>query len=69
MMAILVRRVEELARVRQRRKAQEIAAKLKTLIGGASVEVEDARVLVSGRGITQRWLIDPRLRFFGGGFK
>jgi hypothetical protein len=69
MMAMLLKRAEELARERQRRKAQEIAAELKRIVRGASIEIEEARVLVSGRGIIKRWLIDPSLRFLAGGLK
>jgi len=69
MMTLLVKRVEELARARQRQKVQQVAADLRAIISSASIEVEDARVLVSGRGITKRWLIDPSLRFFRGGLK
>jgi hypothetical protein len=40
-----------------------VAERLKTLLGEAAVEVEEARVLVRGRGIIKRWLIDSSLRF------
>jgi hypothetical protein len=39
------------------------------VLGSASIEVEEARVLVRGRGIVKRWLIDPSLRFLSGGLK
>jgi hypothetical protein len=63
MMAALLRRVEELARATQRAKVVAVAERLKTLLGEAAVEVEEARVLVRGRGIIKRWLIDSSLRF------
>jgi len=69
MMATLVRRAGELARARQHLKARQIAEELKELIKGASIEVDEARVLVRGRGIIKRWLIDPSLRFLSGGLK
>lgn len=69
MMAKLVKRGEQLAQRRQRERVRQIAEQLKGLIGNAAVEVEEARVLVRGRGIVKRWLIDPNLRFLSGGLK
>lgn len=69
MMARLAKRVEELARERQRQKVRQIAEELKALIGDAAIEAQEARVLVRGRGIVKRWLIDPSLRFLSGGLK
>lgn len=69
MMEKLVKRADELARAGQRQKVQAVAEQLKGMLAGASVEVEEARVLVSGRGIIKRWLIDPSLRFLAGGSK
>jgi len=68
-MAALIRRAEELALARQRAKVQAVAEKLKALLGDAAVEVDEALVLVRGRGIIKRWLIDPSLRFLAGGLK
>jgi hypothetical protein len=62
-------RGERLARDRQQQKISEIAAELRAILGSSSVEVEEARVLVRGRGIIKRWLVDPSLRFLGGGLK
>ena len=36
------------------------------MFGDAAVEVEEARLLVRGKGLIKRWLIDPHLRFLGG---
>lgn len=69
MMAWLVKRVEQLARERQRQKVREVAEQLKAVLGSAAVEAEEARVLVRGRGMVKRWLIDPSLRFLTGGLK
>jgi hypothetical protein len=69
MMEQLVARAEALARARQRAKVQVVADKLRSLLGEIAVEVEEARVLVRGRGIVRRWLIDPSLRFLAGGLK
>ena len=69
MMSELLSRGERLAREAQRRKVAEVAAQLRTVLGTAAIEVEEARVLVRGRGIIKRWLIDPSLRFLGGGWR
>ena len=63
----LLERGEALAREARRRKLRSVVEQLRAMFGSAAIEVEDARVLVSGRGLTKRWLIDPRLRFLGGG--
>ena len=69
MNARMLRRGEEIARAAQRRKVREVAGYLRAVLGNASVEVEETRVLVRGRGIVKRWLIDPNLRFFSGGMR
>jgi hypothetical protein len=69
MFSTLIKRVEQLARARQTEKVQALAAQLRALLGAAAIEVEEARVLVRGRGIIKRWLIDPSLRFLDGGLK
>jgi hypothetical protein len=66
MMGNLVRRGEELARAAQARRIGQVSARLKELLSGVSIETEEARVLVSGRGLLKRWLIDPQLRFLAG---
>ena len=60
---------EQLARSAQEQLVQEVAQQLRTIFGSAAVEVQEARVLVRGRGMIKRWLIDPSLRFLGGGLK
>ena len=62
-------RAEDLVRAKQDAKVRAVARQLRSLFGSAAVEVEEARVLVRGRGIIQRWLIDPSLRFLAGGYK
>jgi hypothetical protein len=69
MNARILRRSEEIARSAQQRRIREVAAYLGVVLGSASIEVEEARVLVRGRGIVKRWLIDPSLRFLSGGLK
>jgi hypothetical protein len=69
MMEGLFARGEMLARERQRQKVQAVAAQLRAMFGSTAVEVEEARVLVRGRGMIKRWLIDPSLRFLSGGPK
>ena len=69
MMSELIKRGEMLARESQRRRVRELAERLRGAFGRAAVEVEEARVLVRGRGMVKRWLIDPSLRFLGGGLR
>jgi len=69
MMNKLLERGEEIARDAQRRSAERVAARLRAELGAGSVQVEAASVIASGRGIMKRWLLDPSLRFLGGGLK
>ena len=69
MMEALLSRGERLAIEAQRRRIAEVAAQYRAILGNSSVEVEEARVLVRGRGIIKRWLIDPSLRFLAGALK
>lgn len=63
MMSKLMRRVEEIARSLRQRKIEAVADRLKAMLDSAVVEIEQSRVVVGGRGILKRWLIDPGLRF------
>jgi uncharacterized protein (DUF3084 family) len=65
----MIARAEQLAQDAQQRKLQQVATQLRAIFGSAAIEVEEARVLVRGRGIVKRWLIDPSLRFLAGGLK
>ena len=69
MMDALQSRGERLALEAQRRKLADVATQLRAMFGSAAVAVEEARVLVRGRGIIKRWLIDPSLRFLTGGLR
>ena len=69
MMGKLMSRGEDLARLAQQREIALVAQRLRALFGGAAVSIQDAQVLVSGRGMIKRWLVDPGLRFFGGALK
>lgn len=69
MMERLERKGRELAIERQREIVRGVAAKLGALLGDGAVEAQEALVLVRGRGMIKRWLIDPDLRFLGGGLK
>ena len=69
MMQALLKRGEELARQGQQAKVQQVAQQLKSIFGAGAIEVQEAQVLVLGRGIIKRWLIDPSLRFLTGGLK
>lgn len=68
-MGKVMARGEQLGREAEAQQVRRVAAQLRTLFGGASVTAEEGRVLVSGRGIVKRWLIDPSLRFLAGGLK
>jgi predicted NBD/HSP70 family sugar kinase len=69
MLAGLLSRGEELARDQLQKKVTDVAAQLRAIVGNAAVSVEDARVVISGRGIVKRWLTDPTLRFLTGAVK
>lgn len=69
MMTALIARAERRARDEQQRLIAAATAALKAHMRGASVEAEEARVLVSGRGAVKRWLLDPGLRFLSGDLK
>jgi phage tail tape-measure protein len=69
MMEQLLARGEAIAREAQKHKLAEVAQQLARMFGNGSIQVEEARVLVRGRGIVKRWLIDPSLRFLAGGLK
>lgn len=63
MMRKLMARGEELAREVQRRRVGEVARQMAEIVGRSAIEVDEARVLVRGKGMIKRWLIDPQLRF------
>ena len=65
----LLRRGEDLASQGQQKKIHDVATQLRAIFGSAAVQVEEAQVLVTGRGMIKRWLIDPSLRFLAGGLK
>lgn len=66
MMAGLEARAARLAARAQRERLTRIAANLRGMFGAAAIETEADRVLVRGKGLVRRWLIDPNLRFLGG---
>ena len=66
MMSELLKRGEELAREAQVQRVTQVAGRLKELVRGISIETDEALVIVSGRGLLKRWLIDPQLRFLAG---
>ena len=59
----------DLARKARRQQVERVAGELRDLFGSAAIQIEDAVVQVRGKGIIKRWLIDPGLRFVGGGLK
>lgn len=60
---------ERLAGQASERQVEAIAQRLRSLFGDGAIEVEEERVLVGGRRMNKRWLINPSLRFLGGGLK
>jgi hypothetical protein len=68
-MAGLRARGEQLASEAQARAVERLGKHLTTLFGSGAVDLEDMRVLVRGRGLIKRWLIDPSIRFLGGGVR
>ena len=62
MMERLAARGGQLARSAQEQRVQEVAQQLRTIFGSAAVEVQEARVLVRGRGSISHRLIIPRPR-------
>lgn len=66
MLANLLKRGDELARLQLQNKVLDVAAQLRAIVGSTAVSIDDSRVLISGRAIVNRWLIDPALRFLKG---
>ena len=66
MMDKLVERGAAIARDGQEQRVQRAAEQLRSLFGSSAVNVSETQVLVSGRGMIKRWLIDPSVRFLGG---
>jgi hypothetical protein len=69
MMDGLTRRAELLAAAEQRRQVRRLAARIAESFGVDAVEIGDAGVVIRGRGLLKRWLIDPGLRFLASGIK
>ena len=62
----IMERAERIAEAAVQRKVAATAGRLRERLGEAAVEIEEARVVMRGRWIVKRWLIDPSLRFLGG---
>ena len=65
----MLKRAEVIAQDKQKRTVDAVAQRLRDLLKSASVEVQGSRVVVRGKGLLKRWLIDPDLRFLGGSFR
>lgn len=63
----LQQRAERIARARQSREVAMIAGVMAAELTRARVEAEAERVIITGRGLVRRWLVDPALRFVARG--
>jgi hypothetical protein len=68
-MDALLSRAEQRARGAVARNLSMVAMRMRSLIGGAAVQVGDGQVMVSGRGVAKRWLSEPDVRFLSRGLK
>lgn len=69
MMERLLKRGDEIARAAARRGVTQVAERLRARFGARAVQVDEARVVLSGRGLVRRWLTEPGLRFLAGMLK
>ena len=69
MMEKLMARGGEIAREARQGALRNVAVEVRNVLRSAAIEVDEARILVTGRGIVARWFIEPRLRFLGRGSK
>ena len=65
----LLQRAEAIAQDKQKRTIDAVAQRLRDLLKSASVEIEGSRIILRGKGLLKRWLIDPDLRFLAGTFR
>lgn len=61
----LERRAARLGEVRAGRRRERIAARVRERVRGVGVTVEDAAVVLEGRGLARRRVVDPALRWLG----
>lgn len=59
----LQRRADQLAQAQRRRAIRRIADDLSGKVRGAVVEAAPNEVVLRGKGLLARWLVDPGLRF------
>ncbi|HVM38279.1 MAG TPA: hypothetical protein VM265_07830 [Sphingomicrobium sp.] len=59
----LLRRAEEIAKAEQRRKVAAIRAEVAERIGGVACEVREGSIVLTGKRLLRRWLVDSALRF------
>ena len=59
----MIRWAERRARDEARKSAEKLTQRMRQTLRGASVEAFETEVIVNGRGLVRRWLIDPELRF------
>jgi hypothetical protein len=63
MMRALTERGQRLAAAAKARTIDRLAADLRADVPGIKVDAGSDRIVVRGRGLLQRWLSDPALRF------
>lgn len=68
MMERLMSRGQALAATVQARQVARLAAMMQSMLG-SKAQVEGAKVVVSGRGLLERWLTNAGIRFLSSGFK
>jgi hypothetical protein len=66
MMERLEARAEKIGAQASARAAARLGEAARVALPGVRVEVEPGRVVLSGRGLERRRLVDPALRWLGG---
>ena len=57
---------EQIALEAQARQIRRLFDQFSGRFGARAVSSDETRLLVTGRGIIKRWLVDPSLRFLAG---
>ena len=65
MMERLLARAEEIAQAAQAKRIEAIANTAKQELSGLSIRRTATGVVIQGKQLLERWLLDPALRFLG----